>query len=128
MNPLHNAAREYCGYGWRIIPTKGKAPCGGVGWPSKATSDAGEAMAMLDDSNADGIGVLLRASGLIDLDADSPEAEQAIQRLFGGDIPRTPTYRSARGLHRLFEWRDGWGNLSSKAKVMAGTILSLIHI
>jgi len=45
MNNLHEAAREYCGYGWRIIPTKGKAPCGGVGWPSKATSDAGEAMA-----------------------------------------------------------------------------------
>jgi Bifunctional DNA primase/polymerase, N-terminal/Protein of unknown function (DUF3987) len=122
MNNLHEAAREYCGYGWRIIPTKGKAPCGGVGWPSKATSDAGEAMAMIDDTQADGIGVLLRASGLIDLDADSPEAEQAIQRLFGGDIPQTPTYRSARGLHRLFEWRDGWGNLSSKAKVMAGPI------
>lgn len=122
MNPLHQAAREYCAYGWRVIPTKGKAPCGGVGWPSKATSDAGEAMAMLDDTQADGIGVLLRASGLIDLDADSPEAEQAIQRLFGGDIPQTPTYRSARGLHRLFEWRDGWGSLASKAKVMAGPI------
>ena len=115
MNALHEAAREYCGYGWRIIPTKGKAPCGGVGWPSKATSDAGEAMAMIDDTQADGVGVLLRASGLIDLDADSDAAEQAIQRLFGGNVPQTPTYRSARGLHRLFEWRDGWG-------------LSLIHI
>jgi hypothetical protein len=79
-------------------------------------------MAMIDDSNADGIGVLLRASGLIDLDADSDEAEQAIQRLFGGQVPQTPTYRSARGLHRLFEWRDGWGSLASKAKVMAGPI------
>ena len=58
MNDLHNAAREYCGYGWRIIPTRGKAPCGGVGWPSKATSDAGEAMAMIDDTQADGVGVL----------------------------------------------------------------------
>ncbi len=122
MSDLHEAAREYCGYGWRIIPTRGKAPCGGVGWPSKATSDAGEAMAMLDDTQADGIGVLLRASGLIDLDADSPEAEAAIQRLFGGQVPQTPTYRSARGLHRLFEWRDGWGSLASKAKVMAGPI------
>jgi hypothetical protein len=122
MNDLHNAAREYCAYGWRVIPTKGKSPCGGVGWPSKATSDAGEAMAMLDDTSADGVGVLLRASGLIDLDADSPEAEQAIQRLFGGNIPQTPTYRSARGLHRLFEWRDGWGSLASKAKAMAGPI------
>lgn len=122
VNSLHKAAREYCGYGWRIIPTKGKAPCGGVGWPQKATSDAGEALAMIDDTQADGIGVLLRASGLIDLDADSPEAEQAIQRLFGGNVPQTPTYRSARGLHRLFEWRDGWGSLASKAKVMAGPI------
>lgn len=122
MNDLHEAARQYCNYGWRIIPTRGKAPCGGVGWPQKATSDAGEAMAMLDDSNADGIGVLLRGSGLIDLDADSPEAEQAIQRLFGGNIPQTPTYRSARGLHRLFEWRDGWASLASKAKAMAGPI------
>jgi hypothetical protein len=79
-------------------------------------------MAMIDDTQADGIGVLLRASGLIDLDADSPEAEQAIQQVFGGQVPQTPTYRSARGLHRLFEWRDGWGSLASKAKVMAGPI------
>ena len=121
-SPLQAAAVQYCGYGWRITPTQGKAPCNGKGWQDKATNDAGEALTLLEETTADGVGVLLRASGIIDLDADSPEAEQAIQTLFGGQVPQTPTFRSARGLHRLFQWRDGWQSLATKAKVMAGPI------
>ena len=31
-----------------------------------------------------------------------PEAEDALQAMFGGEIPDTPTWRSKRGKHRLF--------------------------
>jgi hypothetical protein len=53
------------------------------------------------------LGVALNLSnvaggGVVDFDCDSPEAEVKLKARFGGTFPRTPTYRSKRGLHRWF--------------------------
>ena len=43
-------------------------------------------------------------SGVIDIECDSPEAEEVYKRLFG-DI-RTPGWKSKRGSHHLFAWNE----------------------
>jgi hypothetical protein len=53
-----DAAAVYAGLGWRIVPVVGKVPIGKA-WQRAATSDPGEIMAILEDSPADGVGVLL---------------------------------------------------------------------
>jgi hypothetical protein len=116
-----DAAVAYAEMGWRIVPVIDKIPIGKA-WQHAATSDPGEVMAILEDSPADGVGVLLgEASCVIDIEADTPEAEAAIQAAFGGQVPRTPCYQSARGVHRLFRWRSGFP-AGSGAKWMAGPI------
>jgi hypothetical protein len=49
------------------------------------------------------IGLVLNLSELIDVECDSPQAETNLAAMFGGKIPATCTWRSKRGLHRLFE-------------------------
>jgi P4 family phage/plasmid primase-like protien len=53
------------------------------------------------------IGIVLGKSGLIDVETDSEAAKKNLPALFGGSIPLTPTYRSKRGLHRLFRTSKG---------------------
>ena len=66
--------------------------------------------------------VLGRRSGIIDIECDSPEAEQQLAELFGGILP-TPTFRSTRGLHRLFRWSDDLPESEiGKAKFMLGAV------
>lgn len=52
--------------------------------------------------------------GLMDVECDGEEAEQELQRLMPSGVPDTPTWRSRRGLHRLFLRPDG---LPDRAKV-----------
>lgn len=49
-----------------------------------------------------GIGIAWNRSPLVDLDCDDPDAEQNLEALCGGSLPHTPTFRSQRGLHRLY--------------------------
>ena len=117
-----DAAAIYAGLGWRVVPVLGKVPIGGKGWQHLATADPGEAMAIFEDTAGDGVGVLLgESSGILDIEADSPEAETAIQAAFGGSVPRTPCFQSARGVHRLFRWRSGFP-ATAGVKWMAGPI------
>jgi hypothetical protein len=60
------------------------------------------------------IAVVLNQSPLIDVECDGPDAETNLRALFGGNVPPTPTWRSKRGLHRLFRRPPG---LPEKAKV-----------
>jgi hypothetical protein len=53
------------------------------------------------------IGLVLNQSDLIDVECDSDEAEANLQAMFGGKVPPTPTWRSKRGLHRLFRRPPG---------------------
>lgn len=124
--PTIAAAVSYARLGWRVVPVRGKVPAGGAGWPSQATSDPGEAICLFEDTPHDGVGVVLGpTSGLIDLDCDSPAAEETLQRLFGGAVPRTPTYQSAKGLHRLFRWSD---DLPDTEKAKAKFVVDALEI
>jgi len=88
-------------------PTPGKHPSGGTGWQHQATDDE-EAIAMWFEADSPvNVGVLLgAASGVIDVEFDSPEAEAVLTR-FGLDRIDTPAYSSGRGVHRLFRY-ESW--------------------
>lgn len=44
-------------------------------------------------------------AGIIDIEADSEEEEADFEALFQDcSVPRTPTFKSRRGMHRLFAW------------------------
>ena len=102
---LVDQAIRLASHGLLVIPVEGKRPML-ENWQSKATSDAGT-VARLFAAPHDGVGVQLgQRSNLIDFDCDSAQAEETIQRLFGNEIPKTPTFKSSRGLHRLFKWTD----------------------
>jgi hypothetical protein len=60
------------------------------------------------------IALELSHSDLVDVECDSDEAANNLQALFGGQIPTTPSWRSKRGVHRLFRRPDG---LPEKAKI-----------
>jgi len=112
-------AKRYAGLGWHLVPVKGKVPVG-KDWPNRATNEPGKGDELFYCDH-DGVGVLLGPrSGIIDLEADSPEAEDAIWELFDGEIPSVPTFQSSRGKHRLFAWSDDLPEaIKNKAKVMA---------
>lgn len=61
------------------------------------------------------------SSGLIDVEADTPEALQDYSKLFGRDLPVTPTFQSLRGPHRLFQWDERLEALA-KASIKYGSL------
>lgn len=74
----------------------------GAGWQHKATGD----MEAVDSWYAAGsnVGLLLGpASGVVDVEYDDPAGREQLAAFGILDIP-TPTWRSARGEHRLFRW------------------------
>ncbi len=103
MNELHEAALEYHRDRLPITLCAGKRPLG-KDWPHKRWTvkeidQHYRARPALNPGTRLGPG-----SQLIDFDADSPEAEQAMLDLFDGNIPMTPTFRSKRGKHWLMAW------------------------
>lgn len=94
-----SAANFYIEHGWYVVPVKGKRPLGEK-WHERAALNTDHFI-----NDFDGVGVLLgEKSNLIDFDCDSDESELTLQKLFGGTIPPTWTFKSARGKHRLFKW------------------------
>lgn len=122
MSKTIEAAKTYAEYGWLVVPVRGKVPIGQA-WQKRAAT-TGEEVEGLFSVQHDGVGVLLgEASGIIDLECDSEEAEHQLIELFGGTIPETPTFQSTRGKHRLFQWSPDLPRPAlDKAKWMAGAI------
>ncbi len=97
-----------------ICPPDSKRPLG-VGWSKKGAGvdwagkkwprrDIEKALRDLGDVN---LGLRLGpSSGLIDIEADTPDAMSAYTELFNGEFPVTPTFKSSRGPHRLFRWDE----------------------
>jgi hypothetical protein len=53
------------------------------------------------------VGVVLGPGSVVDIECDSPESPTDLAELFTGcEMPRTPTYSSKRGAHRLFAWDE----------------------
>ncbi len=87
-----------------IVPTNGKGPI----WKSwhKQRRSRNELKQALTDNKRHGIALVLNQSNMIDIECDSEEAEENLQAMFGGNIPATPTFQSARGKHRFFRRPD----------------------
>lgn len=125
VNGIAAAAVEYACQGWHVVPlhsvtngvcscpkgsdcpSPGKHPRLGA-WQDHATADTDVVerwfYSEFPDSN---LGVILGPrSGIIDIECDDEDAEKTLLGMFGGEFPYTPTFKSSRGKHRLFKWRD----------------------
>ena len=91
-----------------VVPCVGKVPFD-RDWPY--TRNTAEDLSLWLGNGFAGqdlnIGIVLNQTALVDVEADTPEAEAGLQAMFGGAMPKTPTWRSARGPHRLFQRPDG---------------------
>ncbi len=89
-----------------ILYPDSKIPVG-RDWPQH-TVDEAELQRRLTNNPKANLGLLLGGqSGVIDVECDSPEAEEVYAKLFG-EI-RTPGWKSKRGSHRLFAWMSDCG-------------------
>ena len=105
----------------------------GAAWQDRCLS-ADEVVALLKTHPTANVGLLLGPqSGIIDLECDSPEAEETFKRLFPNGVA-TGCYQSKRGRHYLFRWNGRLADLPSVIKWQglefrlgsAGAIQSLI--
>jgi len=104
---IREAAIHYADvFGWFVVPTLKKAPVGGNDWPNRASCEAIEVHRAFNTNSRDGVGVVLGTrSGIVDIECDDEIAERTYAEIFGEQ--RTPTFKSTRGLHRIFRHRDG---------------------
>jgi len=105
---LYGVRDDYgCTCGRGDCRTPGKHPAGGDGWQHRATVEEDEIATWFEDlrpTNRINIGIRLGSiSGIIDIEVDGPEALTVLQR-YGLDKIDTPTYKAARGEHRLFRF------------------------
>jgi hypothetical protein len=105
MNACIAAAERYIlELGWILVPVRGpgtrkpKAPIYD-GWP-ECRPDWHDLASLLKDRPNAGIAINLGASGLIDVEADSPDDEARLDDLCADFI--FPCWRSMRSKHRLF--------------------------
>jgi hypothetical protein len=95
--------------GWFLCPmdsgSKNPGSILGKDWPSKCSNDPAVIAEWPEGCN---IGVLLGSkSGVIDLEFDDDNGEMLVEAWMEDcGHPRTPTYRSAKSVHRLFQWED----------------------
>lgn len=124
-NELVQAALEYAGYGWRVVPlhnvhptrlcschegrdcaTPGKHPRAGEGWHKLATADEEQIIAWWDRWPSANVGVQMgERSGIVDFEYDTEEEKEIFFRIFDGSPPAGPVFESSRGKHHLFRWR-----------------------
>jgi hypothetical protein len=83
------------------VPTIGKKPVAS-GWDHQRLSES-DLREYLSLPQTTGVAVALHRAPFIDVEVDSSEGEKLMLGLFNGRIPQTPTWRSPRGLHRLFK-------------------------
>jgi hypothetical protein len=83
------------------VARKEKRPLGSA-WQNKATDNHDDVARWL--AAGSNIGILLGPmSGVVDVEYDTPEGRDQLAAFGLLDIP-TPTWRSARGEHRLYHW------------------------
>jgi hypothetical protein len=110
-NPLSDAAVGYAErHGWHIVPNwpRDKVPRL-HDWPHAASADPEQIRAWWADTPDANVGVQLGPrSGIIDVECDGTEEEEALVELLGTDLAASvPQFRAKRGLHRLFAWSPG---------------------
>jgi hypothetical protein len=98
-----NALAPLAAAGCRFIrlARREKRPLG-AGWQHKSTDDPETVAAWL--AAGSNVGLLLGPeSGVVDVEYDEPAGREQLAAFGVLDLP-TPTWRSARGEHRLFRW------------------------
>lgn len=85
--------------GYWVVPQVGKRAIA-LGWQQFRLSEV-DLTEYLSGRHLN-IAIALNQSAVIDVECDSDDAERELQALCGGAVPKTPTWRSRRGLHRLF--------------------------
>lgn len=89
----------------------------GAAWQHRATDNPADVAAWL--AARSNVGLLLGpSSGVVDVEYDNPAGLEQLAAYGVLDI-RTPTWRSARGEHRLFRW-EPW--MPETAAIKAGDI------
>jgi hypothetical protein len=89
----------------------------GAGWQHRSTDNPADVAAWMKAGS--NVGLLLGpTSGLVDVEYDNPSGLEQLRAFGITDIP-TPTWRSARGEHRLFRW-EPW--MPETAAIKAGDI------
>jgi hypothetical protein len=99
-------ALDYAARGWHVLQVhpRSKNPVAEA-WQQLATTDPAVVEGWWPAGARWNVGVQLGPrSGIIDVECDSPEAEQALAGLLTDDYPVVPTFRGKRGDHRLFVW------------------------
>jgi len=110
MNEIESLADAGCRF-VRLARSE-KRPLGAA-WQTKATDDMTYVKQWL--AAGSNVGLLLGpASGVVDVEFDEPAGLQQLAAFGITDI-HTPTWRSARGEHRLFRW-EPWMPLTSVVK------------
>jgi hypothetical protein len=103
--PILTEALRLNAKGFAVCPCNGKRAAL-RGWQEKRLT-AEELRTALEGKRLN-IALVLNLSGLIDVEYDTgEEGEAAVQALFAGAVPPTPTWTSKRGLHRLFRRPPG---------------------
>lgn len=96
LAPLAAAGCQFC-----RLARREKRPVEAA-WQRKGTSDIDTIAAWLAAGH--NVGILLGpTSGVVDVEYDEPDGHDQLAAFGILDIP-TPTWRSARGEHRLFAW------------------------
>lgn len=99
MNALAPLAAAGCRF--LRLARREKRPLG-AGWQHKSTADLEAVAAWL--AAGSNVGLLLGPeSGVVDVEYDEPAGRDQLSAFGILDLP-TPTWRSARGEHRLFRW------------------------
>jgi hypothetical protein len=118
---LRDAALDYAARGWRVLPLipRDKRPVLSE-WQKCATSDATTIDSHWDRMPTANVGVLMGpGSGLVDFETDDDDAARTLTELFDGDFPACPTFKSSRGVHRIFRYSS---RLPSKATHKIGKL------
>lgn len=134
------AALEYAALGWQVVPLYGVTPngcecakgkdCPSCGkhprvnsWHLEATSDEDKILGWWERWPGSNVGVKFgKDSNLIDIECDNDKQEDNLAQMFGGEFPHTPTYKSGRGKHRLFTWRDDLPASNANGIVYVGEV------
>ena len=105
---IKDAAIKYTRKGWRLTPVhfKQKNPIW-FDWGNKPVTDPLTAE-MLWTQEHYNIGVHLGPNGgIVDIECDEDGSLEEYNALFDGNPPVVPSYKSSRGPHFLFKWREG---------------------
>lgn len=130
VNECIAAAKRYIlELGWVLLPVRGpgcKGPKAAIydGWPEcrPEWTDLAELLARRPKA---GIALNLGASGLVDVEGDTPEAEALLDDLCAG--ADFPCWRSARSKHRLFANDGSIGHLKTGGvEIRAGRHYSIL--